>query len=122
MTGNITATPNDAVTQVVFKNCAPFEKCRTKINENFVDEATHINITMAMYNLIEYSDSYSDTSRTLWQFARNEIINNADVTNDKNAFSFKYQANLIGNTENNVRKNGVKIAVPLIYLSNFWRS
>ena len=33
VTGNITATPNNAVTQVVFKNCAPFEKCRAEINE-----------------------------------------------------------------------------------------
>ena len=33
VTGNITATPN-AATQVLFKNCAPFTKCRTEINEN----------------------------------------------------------------------------------------
>ena len=76
---------------------------------------------MPMYNLIEYSDNYSDTSGSLWQFKRDEIINNADVTNDDNAPSFKYKANLIGNTENNGTKNGVKIAVPLKYLSNFWR-
>ena len=107
VTGNISATHN-ATTQVVFKNGAPFEKCRTEINETFVDEATHINITMPMYNLIEYSDNYSDTSGTLWQFERDEIINNADVFNDNNAFSFKYKANLIGNTGNNGRKNGVK--------------
>ena len=44
------------------------------------------------------------------------------MTNDNNAPSFKYKANLIGNTENNGTKNGVKIAVPLKYLSNFWRS
>ena len=73
---------------------------------------------MPMYNLIEYSDNYSDTSESLWQF---KIVNNADVSND-NAPSFKYKANLIGNTENNGTKNGVKIAVPLKYLSNFWRS
>ena len=48
VTGNITATPNNAATQVVFKNCAPFEKCRTEINETFIDEAMHINITMPM--------------------------------------------------------------------------
>ena len=66
VTGNITATPNNAATQVVFKNCAPFEKCRTEINETFIDEATYINITMHMYNLIEYSDNYSDTSGSLW--------------------------------------------------------
>ena len=75
-----------------------------------------------MYNLIEYSDNYSDTSGSLWDFKRDEIVNNADVTNDDNAPSFKYKANLIGNTENNGTKNEVKIAVPLKYLSNFWRS
>ena len=84
--------------------------------------ADFVNISMHMYNLIEYSDNYSDTSGSLWNFKRDEITNNADVTNDNNAPSFKYKANLIGNTENNGRKNGVKIAVPLKYLSNFWRS
>ena len=76
---------------------------------------------MPMYNLIEYSDNYSDTSGSLWQFKRDEITNNADVSND-NAPSFKYKANLIGNTETDGTKKGVKIAVPLKYLSNFWRS
>ena len=52
---------------------------------------------------------------------RDEIINNANVTNDNNA-SLKYKANIIGNTENDGTKNGVKIALPLKYLSNFWRS
>ena len=77
---------------------------------------------MPMYNLIEYSDNYSDTSRSLWNFKRDEITNNADVTNDNNAPSFKYKANLIGNTGIDGTKNGVKIVVPLKYLSNFWRS
>ena len=63
-----------------------------------------------------------NTGANLWQFKRDEITNNADVTNDNNAPSFKYEANRIGNTENNGTKNGVKIAVPLKYLSNFWRS
>ena len=67
---------------------------------------------MLMYNLIEYSENYSDTSGSLWQFKRDEIVNNADVSND-NTPSFKYKANLIGNTENNGTKNGVKIAAPL---------
>ena len=52
---------------------------------------------------------------------RDEIINNADVTNDNNAPSFKYKASIIDNTEADGTKNGVKIAVPLNYLSNFWR-
>ena len=101
VTGNITVNGGNENTKVAFKNCAPFEKYRTEINETFVDEADFINITMPMYNLIEYSDNYSDTSGSLWQFKRDEITNNADVTNDNNALSFKYKASLFGNTENN---------------------
>ena len=92
VTGNITVKRRNAadtgdialgaITQIAFKNCAPFEKCRKEINETFVDETNFINITMPMYNLIEYSDNYSDTSGTLWQFKRDETIDNADLTND----------------------------------------
>ena len=90
VTGNITATPNNAATQVVFKNCAPFEKCRTEINETFVDEADIINITMPMYNLIEYSDNYSDTSGSLWKFKRDKINGNVNLT-ASNSSSFQYK-------------------------------
>ena len=44
------------------------------------------------------------------------------MTNDDNTPLFKYKAGLIANTEANGTKNRVKIAVPLKYLSNFWRS
>ena len=44
------------------------------------------------------------------------------MTNDNNASSLKYKASLTGNTETNGTKKGVKIAVPLNCLSNFWRS
>ena len=77
---------------------------------------------MSIYNFIEYSDNYSDTPESLRQFKRDEIINNANVTNDDNVPSFKYKASIIGDTGDNGRKNEVKIAVPLKYLSNFWKS
>ena len=108
-------------TQVVFKNCAPFKKCCTEIDGTLVDEVDFINITICMYNLIEYGGNYSDTSGSLWGFKRDEIDNNAEVTNDNSAPSFKYKASLIGNTEIDGTKKRVKIAVPLKYLSNFWR-
>ena len=76
VTGNIRITCGNQNTKVAFKNCAPLEKCRTEINETFVDDAEHINIAMPMYNLIEYSDNYSDTSGSLWQFKRDEIERN----------------------------------------------
>ena len=114
--------PLAAAVQVTFKNFAPFKDCRTEINDTFGDYGDFINIALPMYNLIEYSDNYSDSSGSLWSFKRDDRANNANVTNDDNAPSFKYKASIIGNTEDNGRKNGVKIAVPLKYLSNFWRS
>ena len=51
-----------------------------QINETFVDNAEDINIAMPMYNLIEYSDNYSDTSGSLWQFKRDEIEGDVDLT------------------------------------------
>ena len=65
VTGNITVTGGDANTKLAFKNCAPFTKCITEINKTFIDDAEHINITMPLYDLIEYSDNYSDTSGSL---------------------------------------------------------
>ena len=81
-TANITVAGDDANTKVAFKNCAPFEECRTEINESFVDKTEHINIAMPVYNLIEYSDNYSDTSGILWQFKRDEIRGDDDLTVD----------------------------------------
>ena len=59
-------------TKVAFKNCAPFKECRAVINETFVDNSEYINVAMPMYNLIEYSHNYSDTSGSLWEFKRHE--------------------------------------------------
>ena len=92
------------LTQIAFKNCAPFKDCRTEINDTFVDYAHFINIAMPMYNLIEYSDNYSDTSESSWDFKRCEIVGNAVVTNDNNAPSFKYKLSILGNTGNNGTK------------------
>ena len=33
-----------------------------------------------MYNLIEYSDNYSDTTESLWQFRRDEIEGDVALT------------------------------------------
>ena len=89
-----------------------------QINGTFVDYANFINIAM----LIEYSDNYSDTSGSLWCFKRDEVANNANVANNDNAPSFKYKANLIGDTEADGTKQRIKVAILLKYLSNFWRS
>ena len=82
---------------------------------------------MPMYNLIEYSDDYSDTSESLWQFKRDEVpANNVDLTTN-NSKSFKYKAALAGKTTDAVNNTSstvknTKIVVPLKYLCNFLRS
>ena len=81
---------------------------------------------MPVYNLIEYSDNYSDTSGSLQQFKRDEsYMNNdgnpADVTT-LNSTSFKYKSSIIGNPAADGIIKNVKIVAPLKYLSNFWRS
>ena len=70
VTGNITVKRRNAadtadialgaITQVVFKKCTSFKDCKTEINNTFVDFADFI--PLPMYNLIKYSDNYSDTS------------------------------------------------------------
>ena len=74
---------------------------------------------MPVHNLVEYSDNYSDTSGILWSFKRDEVTNNANVSNDNNAPSFKYETSIIGNTEKNGTKNGLEIAIPIAM--PFWR-
>ena len=81
---------------------------------------------MPMYNLIEYSDNYQDSSATLYQYKRDKppeanAIN--DLTADTSS-SFKYKVSLLGNPvlDGNITKRSVKVVVPLKYLSNFFRS
>ena len=102
VTGNITVAAGNVNTKIEFKNCAPFKECRTEINETFVDKTKHINIAMPMYNLIEYRVNYSDTSASLWQFKRNEIEGDVDLTVDaqhipNNSSSFKYKSSFVTN-------------------------
>ena len=59
---------NIADTRLTLKNCAPFTKCNLEINDEHVDTAENLDITMPMYNLIEYSDNYQDSSATLYQY------------------------------------------------------
>ena len=65
-------SPGNDGKEVVFKDCAPFTDCIIEINNTQIDNATHIDVIRSMYNLIEYSDNYSKTSGSLWQYYRDE--------------------------------------------------
>ena len=114
------------VTQVAFKNCAPFTKCITKIDEKTTDDAENLDLVIPMYNLIECSSNYSKTTGSLWLYSKDEATDfDADIANTNNFKSFMYKAKLLENTEadgaNGILKNATN-TVPLKYLSNFWRS
>ena len=128
--GTIRATNAVNATRLALKNCTPFTKCNLEINDEHVDTAENLDIIMPMYNLIEYSDNYQDSSATLYQYKRDEPPEGdavADLTAD-NSSSFKYKIKLLGNVSEvvgnaaGVRRLNVKIVVPLKYLSNFFRS
>ena len=76
---------------VTFKNCAPFTKCISRINNTDIDNAQDIDIVMPMYNLIEYSDNYSKTSESVWQYYKDDPNDNmVDFE------SFKYKVKITG--------------------------
>ena len=81
---------------------------------------------MPMYNLIEYSDNYQDSSATLYQYKRDEPSEGDPIPNlaADNSSSFKYNVNLLDNPvlDDAIKKISVKVVVPLKYLSNFFRS
>ena len=93
--------------QVVFKNCALFVNCITKLNNTQLVNSKGINVVMPMYNLIEFSGSYSKTSGGLWQYYRDEQaltdIATLDVFPDNSAL-FKLKQKITGSSENDVTK------------------
>ena len=133
--GNITvsnnagagAAANNIGKKVIFKNCAPFTNCISKINNTQIDNAECIDIVMLMYNLIEYSGNYSKTSGSLWQYCKEMLAVSDDgiivAFNGANATdSFNLKTKVTGQTNDNGRIDNVEIMVSLKYLSNFWRN
>ena len=124
--GTIRAAAANYDTRLALKNCAPFTKCNLEINDEHIDTAENLDIVIPMYNLIEYSDNYQDSSATLYQCKRDEPPEaNAivDLTAN-NSSSFKYKVSLLGDPDvvGGIAKTSVKVVVPLKYLSNFFRS
>ena len=63
-----------------------------KVNNTFIDKAEDPNIVMPMYDLLEYSDNYSITSESLWNYYRDEVN---DIANENNAARIKINNNKI---------------------------
>ena len=130
MTGDIKIADIAADTNVAFKDCAQLTRCVTHINDEHVETAENLDIIMPIYNFIQYSDNYADSSGSLYQFKRDESpMNNAgNLLNValNNSTSFKYKASLLGKADdddgNDRSLKNTKIVVPLKYLSSFFKS
>ena len=142
VTGNIKVENGNDATKVAIKNCDPFTKAFFKLNDSQVDTGDNLDLAMNLYNMLEYSDNYADTTGSLYQYKRPEPRDkNSNVGNLGTALSsFKYQSGLVqkqlttpnsenvpANTDSNfanihrIWKN-IKIVVPLRYISNVFRN
>ena len=100
-----TADAKKGIKNLIFKNNTPFRSCISKINNTILDNAEYLDIVMPMYNLLEYSENYSVTSGSLWNYYRdevsdaaNEIIVNHRINNNKTTTSkyFQYKTKIVG--------------------------
>ena len=76
---------------IIFKDCAPFTKCISRMYNTEIDNVQDIDVVMPMYNLIEYSDIYSKTSGSFWQYYKDEPDGNL-----ANSESFKSKMKITG--------------------------
>ena len=142
VTGNIKVQNGNDATRVAIKNCHPFTRAIFKLNNEEVDTADNLDLTMNLYNTLKYSDNYADTTASLYQYKRPiPRDDNDNVVNLGTALSsFKYQSGLVqkqltapnsenvpANTDPNFTNayrslKNIKIAVPLKYISNIFRN
>ena len=107
---------------MAFKNCAPFVNYITKIDGTTIDVAEDLDLVMSMYNLLEYSSSYSDKTGSLWFYSKDE------ATKFNAVIGSNAKTKVVGETEvqatlyNYGILKDTAISMPLKNLSNFWRS
>ena len=109
---------NNVNKKVVLKNCAPFTDCVSEINNKQID-AKDIDVIMPMYNLIEYTNDYSKTSGSLWQYYRDELVLTdagamANFSAADNSALFNFKQKITGKIAIGSRKS-VETLVPLKY-------
>ena len=84
------------IAQVAFKNCAPLTRCITKIDGTTIHDPENLDLVMPMFNLLEYSSNYSETTGGLWIFSKDVATNSkVDIANTNDLKSFKYKDKLL---------------------------
>ena len=102
--------PNNDDKEVMFKNCVPFTDCISEIKDAQIENAKNIDVVTPMHNSIEYSNNYSKTPGSLWQYCMDEsfldangIIPNLPAADNNNA-SLKLKQKITRKTELIVQK------------------
>ena len=102
---------------VILKDCSTFIICKSEIDNTEIDNAKDIDIVMPMYNLIEHTENYSKTPRSLWQYCKGKPNDNLEDPE-----SFKSKMKITRNTPADDNTKNLEIIVPLKYLSTFWNA
>ena len=97
--------------KIAIKDNAPFVPCISKINNTLIDNAEDLDVTMPMYNLLEYSKSYSKATGSFWNCHRdgpNSGANNNINYSIKDSKSFDYKTSITGKLEGNNKEKEVE--------------
>ena len=97
--------------KVAFKNNALLRSCISKINNTFTGKGEHLDIVMPRQNLLEYSDNYSMTIGSFWNYYRYKVNDDANenvinrINNNKKITSnpFEQKTKLIRSTTDDKR-------------------
>ena len=79
-----TVPNNQTDKYLAFKNNTPFRSCISKISNTFIDSTEDLDIAMSLYNLLEYSNKYSMTSESVWNYYRDQVNDNSNEINADN--------------------------------------
>ena len=98
-----------------------FTSCISKINNTLIDNAEDLDVVMHMYNLLEYSNYFSKTTTSFWDYYRDEPNNDIMANNDinysiKDSKIFDYKTSITGKLEGNNTERKLQIVVPLKHL------
>ena len=113
-------------TKVAFKNCHTFTRAIIRLNDEHVETACHLGLIMNLYNLMNYSDNYADSTSSLYHYKRPDQTKNDDgtiVVIADNSISFKYQWELIKKqvTPTDVGQNEDPMLLMLIELGKMFQ-
>ena len=129
VTSNIKVQNGNDSTRVAIKNCHPFPRASFKLNNEQVDTASNLGLTMNLYNILEYSDNYAGTTGSLYQYKR-PVPRDANGNQSRlvqRQLTTPNSENAPSNTDPNFANaqkswKNIKIVVPLKYISNFFRN